>query len=299
MRIKGIIYTVVSAILFGLSPILGSLSYRYGNDSYNLSFYRNLFAIPILILVLLFTQKRNFSLKNNRSKDLFFISLFGVSLTTFLLYDSYNYLGVGTTTTLHFMYPLFVTLVCLIFFHDKISKFQMACLLLAMLGVIFFIDVNSIRNIKGIFMAVFSGITYAFYMVSMEKKNLTKMNPVLNSLYIAFFGTLTFLVIGLITGKARFDIPPIALLLTAGVSLMTSFLAVILIQQGIRYIGSSLAAIFSLLEPITSLIAGYLFLNESLTFKNIIGSFIIFLAVLILIRHNFSEVKKVSDKSNR
>lgn len=43
---KGTSYSILSALVFGLTPILVSLSYALGSDALTLTFYRNLMAIP-------------------------------------------------------------------------------------------------------------------------------------------------------------------------------------------------------------------------------------------------------------
>ena len=67
-------------------------------------------------------------------------------------------------------------------------------------------------------------------------------------------------------------------------SLVSSFLAVVLLQKGIQYLGSSTASLFCLFEPVTSVVCGALFLKEALTPAKIIGCCIIFTALIIMSR---------------
>ena len=52
MKLKGIIFTFISALLYGITPILASLTYKMGSTPETLTFYRNLFAVPILFIIL-------------------------------------------------------------------------------------------------------------------------------------------------------------------------------------------------------------------------------------------------------
>lgn len=50
MKIKGILFTILSAIIFGFTPALANITYEFGNNSLSMTFFRNLLAIPILFL---------------------------------------------------------------------------------------------------------------------------------------------------------------------------------------------------------------------------------------------------------
>ena len=296
MKIKGIIYIVISAILFGITPIMCSKTYSMGNDPFNLVFQRNLFAIPILTIVYIISMKgRNLSFKTKRFKDLAITAIIGTALTPLLLYSSYEYLGVGAATTIHFMYPLFVTLICILFFKDKISKYQIVCLAVATIGVLLFMDFKSSGSLLGIIISVLSAVTFAMYMVFMEKKGLAQLNPLINSLYLALISAVFFAITGAITGKLKLNLPISLYLYVAAIAFFTSFLGVVLIQKGIGIIGSSLSAIFSLLEPITSIIFSALFLGERFTLMKVIACSLILISILALVLVSFKEHRNQSN----
>ena len=105
LRLKGIVMTCVSAMLFGITPVLASKTYEMGSNALTLTFYRNLLAVPVL-LILMAVRKIPFGLTG---KQTVLLSTIGGGLratTTFMLYASYTYIGIGTATTLHFLYPL-------------------------------------------------------------------------------------------------------------------------------------------------------------------------------------------------
>ena len=49
---KGIVYTLVSALLYGFTPILGYVTYSLGNDPITLTFFRNILTIPVLLFII-------------------------------------------------------------------------------------------------------------------------------------------------------------------------------------------------------------------------------------------------------
>lgn len=292
MKIKGILFTILSAIIFGFTPALANITYKLGNNSLSMNFFRNLLAIPILFFIL---KHKKISLRTEKKevKNIFILSLIGVALTTALLYSSYSYIGVGAATTLHFMYPIFVAVTCKLFFKESLGKSKVLALIISLLGVLLFMDMKNGSNILGALMALISGITYAFYIVYLEKQELVKINPYKLSFYIVSF-TSVEMIIGNILGRyIRFNLSLKVYVLMIIISLLTSVVAIILFQLGVSIIGATSAAIFSLFEPITSIISGLLLFNETLSIKKVLGCIVIFIAVSYLALES-----KLKDQNN-
>lgn len=131
-------------------------------------------------------------------------------------------------------------------------------------------------------MALISGVTYAFYIVYLEKKKLININSYKLLFYIALFVSIVMSLGNLFYPYIVVKLSFKAYLLMFIVSILASVFGVLLLKIGISIIGSTSAAIFSLFEPITSLIFGVLLLNENLNFMKIIGSLIIFISITYL-----------------
>ena len=48
MRLKGILYTILSGLLYGFAPVICGLTYAYGNNATSTAFFRGFFVLPIL-----------------------------------------------------------------------------------------------------------------------------------------------------------------------------------------------------------------------------------------------------------
>lgn len=286
MKTKGILYTIASAILFGAMPVIASNIYEMGVTPITLVCLRSLCVIPILFL-LMKKDGEHLKLTLFQTKHIFLIAVLGSGLTTMLLFMSYQYIDVGTATTLHFLYPVVVALLCRVVYHEHLGKFKIAALLIAICGIFCFMDFSGHGSTIGLVMALCSSITYAFYMVQLEKIGLAKMNAFKLSMYLSVFIVMETLVYGLfVPGSISFDIPLAAYGYAFIIAIGTSFLAVVLLQRGIEMLGSTTASIFCLFEPITSVVTGYYFLNESLTILKILGCIIILGAVILLVYAN-------------
>lgn len=104
----GVLYAIASSATFGLIPLFSIPLLSSGIGSPTILCYRFIVAAIIMAVVLLFT-KRNLRL---HAKQLGITLLLSVlySLTAILLIESYEYIPSGVATTIHFLYPLAVTL---------------------------------------------------------------------------------------------------------------------------------------------------------------------------------------------
>lgn len=281
MKTKGMLFTILSAILFGITPLIASSIYAYGATPVTVVFFRSLFVVPILYGLMKF-NKVPVLMERRDLKNVGIIAIFGSGLTTILLFTAYTYIDVGTATTLHFLYPVFVSILCYFVYHERLSKRKGMALGFAMLGTLCFFFDSKGGNLFGFVLAICSAFTYAFYMVQLEKTRLTHHNAYQVSFYIALFIVLETLVFHLLSPTIHFALPVEAYLLLMLLGIVSSFLAVVLLQLGIKYLGSSTASLFCLFEPITSVITGYLFLQESLSIAKVLGCMIILSALILM-----------------
>lgn len=297
MKIKGILFTILSAVIFGFTPALASITYGLGNNSLSMTFYRNLFAIPFLFLILKY-KKIPLKIEKVELKSIFILSLVGVAITIGLLYSSYSYIGIGAATTLHFMYPMFVALACKFIFKEKLGKGKVLSLILAFFGVALFMDIKSSNNISGALMALISGVTYAFYILWLDKKDLVKINPYKLTFYIVTFASLEMLVGNIFGNYIKVNLPLKAYVLMIICSVLTSIVGIVSFQIGVSIIGSTSAAIFSLFEPITSVVSGIILFSESINLPKLLGCLIIFISITYLAISSNSEGTYIENNLN-
>jgi len=179
---------------------------------------------------------------------------------------------------------LFVTLICHFVYHDVLKKRQIIALMIALAGVLLFIDFNDFKKIQGIIMALVSGITFAVYLVGIEKLGLSKMNSYKMSFYFALTVTIVMGVFGIVTKNLVFNQPALSYGYMIAVALMAQCLAVVLLGKGIGILGSSLASLFSMFEPVSCVIFECLLLGSSVSLPQIIGCTLILGGVALLIK---------------
>lgn len=279
---KGYIYTALSAIIFGLMPLLTKIIIARGATSLTIPFFR-VFYVTIVLFFVLKIKKIDLHLEKRELLSALLTSVFGSGLTIIILNESYNYVDTGIATSLHFLYPLFVAILCCFFYGEKIKKKQIISLSFALVGIICFMSKGN-GSLFGYFLAISSGLTYAFYLVKMDKTGLVKMNALKLSFYLALFTTIEIFTINLFMQEVVFKMDAIAYGLLLVLALSSSFLATVLLQKGVLLLGSTKASFICLLEPVTSMIVGILFLGEALTLNKGLGGLAIIISLIIFLK---------------
>ena len=285
--LRGMSFTIISALLFGVTPILASMTYEMGSNANTITFYRNLMVVPVLLCVML-AKKIPFRVS---LKEIGFLLLVGVvfrASTTYMLYESYNYVGVGTATTLHFLYPVITALVLRVVFREHLGRWKLIALVAASLGILCFLEQGKKACWLGILLSVASAVTYGCYLTGMDKSPLRTMNPTKVACYMGFTNAMAILIVDIPVKKIHFALPPKAMFLTFVIAICTSFLAVALLQMGIQDLGAGTAAIFCMFEPVSSVVAGWLILHETMTLQKLLGCIVILGGVTLMV---FSDLR--------
>ena len=284
MKVKGILFTIISATLFGCAPSIVQKIYSYGATPETTTFFRNFFAVPITFISILL-QKGSFRITKKQLFSIAVISCGGLGCATLTLVSSYPFIGTSMATTLHFLYPVFVALICFIFFKEKLVKMKIVALILSIIGILFFFQKggNSNHIYLGIFLSILSGLANAFYMVGIDKFNLREIPSMVLTFFISLFAAIGLLLFGLCTNRIHFNLPHQAYFFMFLNSILIAFVAIALLQIGIKYLNATMAAMLSLFEPVTSNIIGVLFMGEDMTIKKVIGSIIILGSAMLIV----------------
>lgn len=261
--------------------IINEDHYRKRSNTLTIAFFR-VFYVTIVLFFVLKIKKIDLYLEKRDLLSAILTSIFGSGLTIIILNESYNYVDTGIATSLHFLYPLFVAVLCCFFYGEKIKKKQILSLSFALVGIICFMSKGD-GSLFGYFLAITSGLTYAFYLVKMDKTGLVKMNALKLSFYLALFTTIEIFTMNLFMQDVVFKMDAIAYGLLLVLALSSSFLATVLLQKGVLLLGSTRASFICLLEPVTSMIVGILWLNEALTFNKGLGGLAIIISLIIFL----------------
>lgn len=278
---KGIAMTAGAGIIFGAFPIFTTLFVRFGGDVDSFNLYGFVLTVVFLAAYIAMT-KRSFAVPK---QAVLWIVLAGVAnvATRILLTYSYQYLDVGIATTLHFLYPLFAALLGALCFREKMPIYKWIAFVVASLSVsLFTTGTQAGGQLIGIILAVTSAVCFALYMLITEKANLTDLDPVVFVFYVSLVSTVGCLFMG-IGGPLIVAVPVKALIVLLLCAIVNNVIAFALQQQGVKYLGAAMTALFSLFEPVFSCVFGVIFLQQAMGIKSVFGIVLILLSLAAIV----------------
>lgn len=296
-KTKGIILTIFAAMSFGFQGFFAKVAYANGFNPFSFTLYRSLFAaVALFILIKIY----NIDIKATKAQyiTLLKLSFFGYSIMLITLYISFLYMSTGLAMTLHFIYPVAVMVASVFIYKEKVIAKKVLALILSIIGIYFLIGFGSFSNISmiGFWLALISGILYAYYILTVANSNIKYMNSFVITFYLSLFNTYIVFFLTFISGNLSFEYNYTGLLSTVMVALVCNIFGMVSIQIGLKYITATAASILSTFEPITSLIVGIVILNEFLAWYHFVGSVFILISV-VLVTITEKKIQKVSEKN--
>lgn len=282
-RIKGFTAGSIAAASYGLNPLFALPLYQEGMGVDSVLFYRYAFAIGMMAVLLRF-QKVDMRV---RRRELPLLALYGLlfSASSLFLFLSYNYMDAGIASTILFMYPVMVALIMAVFFHERASLLTWVCIVLAVGGVSLLTKTSdgSTVSLLGITFVLLSSLSYAIYIVGVNRSSIARMPSAKLTFYALCFGILIYIM--RTRGLTELQVPHTLLGWTCAfcLALFPTIISLVTMTISIRNIGSTYAAILGALEPITALVVGTLVFGERLTPRICLGIFLVLTAVTLLV----------------
>lgn len=282
VTIKGYLLGCMGAITYGLNPLFALPLYAEGMDVASVLFYR--YMIAILLMALLMARHGGFKL-SRREIPAAFIAGILFALSSLTLFESYNYMDVGIASTILFVYPVFVALIMAGMFRERISVVTVTCMALALGGIVMLCDGGNSGgvNVIGVALVMGSAISYAVYLVAVNKSRLSRLSTMKLAFYSLLFGIIVFVV----QLKGLTLLKPLPPTVSAwgnliGISVFPTVVSLVVMTVAIHCIGSVPVSILGALEPVTALLVGVLVFGERLTPLSITGVALVIAAVTML-----------------
>ncbi len=292
--LKGYVFVVLSAIIYGLMPMMTKFIYGEGVSTLCLVFLRNALALPLLALLALW-DKKTLKITPKALPSIALISLLGLAVTPLLLFYSYRFIASGTATVFHFIYPAMVVLMGVIFFRRKAEKEKVISALVCLAGVCLFYDPGATLDLRGSAAALASGCTFALYVILLSYFKHKEISGFLLNFYVSLVSTVALGIVLICSGEFAFPSSLFGWCLTTVFALSVTVGAVGLFQQGTFLVGPEKASVLSTMELMTGVITGILVFHEAFNLRTAIGAVLVFLAGLLIAVFDLKKAKKESD----
>ena len=264
-KFKGFLYGMTASATFGLLPLFTLPTMAEGMKTDSILSYRMMFA-SLLVAVLMKVRGVSFAVGLRELRWLVFLGFFYYGSAA-LLFQGYGSMSSGMATTLHFLYPVGVTLIMALLFKQRPSPFTILAIILV-----------------GILLVLLSGLSYAIYLVTVNNvRRIREMDNLKLTLYVLLSGAGFFLFDATLSGGLQ-AIPSISsltnLLLMACLPTLVSNLALV---RAIKSIGSTLTSVLGAMEPLTAIIIGVVVFGERVSATMALGILLIISAVTLIV----------------
>lgn len=264
----------ISMAIFGT---LGMFTRNIAISSGELALYRAILAAALIFIYLIITkQKIDF---RSIKKELLLLLLSGIAMgiNWILLFEAYKYTTISAATLSYYFAPVIVTVVCPIFFKEKLSGKQIICFMMSTSGLVLITGIGDLSKDND-FIGILFGLGAAiFYAAVILLNKFIKNVEGIHRTFLQFLSAIVTL------------IPYV--IMTGGVTLGTlnltgwvNLLIVGFIHTGVTYcmyfsslkeLPGQKAAILSYIDPLVAVLISVAILGETMTIWQVIGGILI------------------------
>ena len=282
-KTKGFILGAIAAASYGMNPLITLPLYSAGMSVDTVLFYRYSLAVIVLGIMMKF-QKQSFAIKR---VDVLPLCIMGLlfAFSSLFLFMSYNYMDAGIASTILFVYPVLVSIIMAVVFKEKVSPITMFSIALAFVGISMLCKSpgGQTLSLVGITFVFLSSLSYAIYIVGVNRSSLKDMPIAKLTFYVLLFGLSVYVVRLQFCTELQVIPTPMLWINAVSLAVFPTVISLVTMTKAIHYIGSTPTAILGALEPVTALFFGVLVFGEQLTPRIILGILMVITAVTLII----------------
>jgi drug/metabolite transporter (DMT)-like permease len=288
----GAAFVLVAAIGFSAKAIFIKLAYadsaltQIAVAPITLLFMRMAIALPFFLSIAWWSSRGAAPLTRRDWGALTVVGLMGYYGASLFDFWGLKYISAALERLILFLNPTIVVLLSAAFLGYRIGRRDVAALALSYAGIalVFVHDlvVNSNSVLFGSALVLISALLYAGYLVGAGQM-VKRIGAVRFGAYASVVSTVAIMIHFLIAHKvSALEQPKQIWTLAAWMAIVSTVLPVLMMAEGMRRIGSSNAAMMSSIGPAATILLGYIFLNEPITWLQISGAGLVMVGVLMI-----------------
>lgn len=281
----GVILIILAACFWGSMGIFVRRLGDYGFSSIQIVSIRITLAALIFCVVLLIKERAGFRISPKDIPLFLGLGLGSILFFTVCYFSAIAIMSLSTAAILLYTSPIWIMLMSMLFFHEKMNGRKLAALILAFSGCVLVSGISGDgMTVTGILLGLGSGIGYGLYSI-LGTIALRRYSPYTVTTYtfvIAAIGSWVICQPADMISKFKTAGSLSGLLfcvLTAVVTAVIPFLAYTL---GLRTVEAGRAGILATIEPLVATMIGMICFSEPLTILSGAGIVLILAAVVIL-----------------
>lgn len=276
---------IVAGISYGTNPLFAKPLLESGVPVLVMLFFR--YGISALLLAgWMMLRKEAFRVKGREMGLLVVLGLL-FACSSLFLFASYEFIPSGLATTLVYLYPVFVALI-MVFLRFFPSWQTWLSIAATFGGILLLSQPSGAAQIQpvGIVLAVCSALSYAFYLVIVNRsKRIKQVSEHTLTFYALLTGTILFAAMRAIRGGDMLEgIDSGADWLNLmGLALAPTMISMLTLAISSRCIGPTKTSVLGVFEPLTAILVGTVMFGEPLSLKMAAGILVCVAAVVFMI----------------
>ena len=276
---------IITGITYGLNPLFAIPLMAQGAAIESILFFR--YAIAVLVLGCYLLIRRGFVKLSMHQVGVLWALGVLYTVSSLLLFESYQYIASGLATTLVFLYPVIVALIMV--FLGVVPSWPVWLAIAATFGGVIMMtqgEAGHTIDPLGVILSIGSAISYSLFIVIINRNR--KIADISNTLL-----TFATLCVGAIIFPVKMLLSDVTMMNgiegvgswfnLLGLAILPTIVSTATLALATRNIGATKASVLGVFEPITAMLVGTLMFGEPLTMSIIVGISIAIVAVTLMI----------------
>jgi drug/metabolite transporter (DMT)-like permease len=294
-------YACLAAVclLWGTTWVASTYSVRQGIPPMQIVMLRQIIAGIIILSALLIFHKGK--LDWPPFKETFVLSILNFVFSNGLSTWGVKFLPAGLGSIIAATYPLCLVLIYYFFFNKEIKRVVWLSLFLSLLGLIIIFSPTLMKSslpenfLFGLFLSIFSTITWSVGNIYTKKQNDRNINPYLSlSLQMIISSAILYCILRPTNNLVSFDSVPshvwigIFYLVMAG-----SVIGYSCFLYALKKLPAEQVSTYAYINPVVAIIISSIFMDEKITTTMVIGTLVV-LVGLYLLNRSFKQTEEAS-----
>ena len=282
----GILLIILAACFWGSMGIFVRKLGEYGFSSIQIVSIRITIAALVFCIILLIKDRTGFRI-SPRDIPLFLgLGLGSILFFTVCYFSAIAIMSLSTAAILLYTSPIWIMLMSMLFFHEKMNNRKLVALVLAFTGCVLVSGISGDgMTVTGILLGLGAGFGYGLYSI-LGTIALRKYSPYTVTTYtfvVAAMGSwIICQPVDLISKFKAAGSPSGLLLFCILTAILTAVIPFLFYTLGLRTVEAGRAGILATIEPLVATVIGMICFSEPVTILSGAGIVLILAAVVIL-----------------
>lgn len=283
MKLKAYLYIIIAAFLWGLIGLFVKILSAQGFSPMQIVALRSA-ASTVCISAVILKLGSSYLKISWRHLWLFIgTGIFSLTFFNYCYFNCINQSSLAAAALLLYTAPIFVMLMSLVLFKEKLTAPKIISLFLTFCGCSLITGIFNTEldlSVPAILFGLGSGIGYALYSI-FGKFAVQKYHSVTITAYTFYCSTVSAVPLAGFPGSSgSWDLTTFSAAL--GLGGLCAVIPYLLYTRGLQDIEASQASILATIEPLVASCIGIFYFQEQITFAKLTGMLLIFTAVIIL-----------------